>query len=170
MRGPHYNNHRPTRERLLQLTALDPDRKNIVNNITMTNDNDTDSLKPISSKSEYSSQDDNIDTNTMASFSSREFDVEPMVGAIHLDEMSDIDEDGFLSSDDLDSCYAWLLSTFEATPGYKKYKQLTWQIDSGANVHICNDRKAFNILQPGNSGVHLADGHPSKSKGSGIIF
>ncbi len=84
--------------------------------------------------------------------------------------MSYIGELGYLRSDYFYSCYSWLLRTFECDSGYEKYKQLTWQIDSGENVHICNDQNAFNILQPGNSGVNLADGHPSESKGCGIIF
>ncbi len=105
LRGPQFCNHKATRERLLQLTAIDPNRKNIVNKITMTNEG-AESVKPISSKSEYSSQDDNIDSNTWTSFSSNEFVVEPIVGAIHIDEMSDIGGGGSLSSEELNSSYA----------------------------------------------------------------
>ncbi len=45
LRGPNFNKHIPTRERLLQREALDNGKQHMVNRVNISNDNDSDSLK-----------------------------------------------------------------------------------------------------------------------------
>ncbi len=105
LRGPTFNKHIPTRERILQREALDYGKQNIVNKINMTNDNDTDSLKTNCNKSEYSNKDTQSD-DSLEDFHECEFDNNLYAGGIDLYSFSDYDNNVFSNSDEFQSHYA----------------------------------------------------------------
>ena len=68
MRGPEFNTHRPTRDRLLKKNATDTRIDKIVNQIIHTNDNDSDSTKSLSGKSDYTSSNENTSHDRESTF------------------------------------------------------------------------------------------------------